>query len=318
VTFTIYFYQYECNNVSPSGYQRIAPTTQQCDQYYGGVLREKPISGSGPDDPDPSVTLSVSGSGNTLSRTTIGPDSSGNGTFTLASSVVEAKTVTASPVPANDGIGTSASVTFANPTPPPAPVAKPKTPAPTPLPPPPTPPPPETPKPATITADGATLDASKPIEVDEDKPLVLSGKTVANGVVKLYIFSEPKTATATADKDGNWTYTIADLAAGEHHIEAEVTDPVTGQTSTRASVLAFTVKAVEKAATVAKETPKKRNLLLPLALVFLLIAAAAGGGFWWWKKKRLPKTPPHAPSAPDHVSPDSPVDEKTNDSSDTD
>lgn len=183
--------------------------------------------------------------------------------------------------------------------PPPTPTPKKPTPPPAPTP----APAPETPKPATITIDNAVVDSTKPVEVHEDKPLVLSGKTVANGVVKLYIFSEPKTATVTADKDGNWTYSVTDLPPGDHHIESEVTDPATGRTSARASILAFTVKVAEKTAQTSSAPRQaasagKSKLPLIIAGIVLLIAAASSG-FWWWKKRsRVPKQPEASPPQP--------------------
>lgn len=125
-----------------------------------------------------------------------------------------------------------------------------------------------------------------------DKPLVLSGKTVANGVVNLTIHSAVRTATVTADANGNWTYTVTGLEAGQHHVDATVTDPATKQTSASVTLAAFTVaaKPVSNAvATVATSNTKHKSALpvvLPVVVVVLLIA---GAGVWWLKhRKKMP------------------------------
>ncbi len=73
------------------------------------------------------------------------------------------------------------------------------------------------------------------------KPIVFSGKTIPNGKVTIYVFSEPKMFTTTADKDGNWRLEATNIPNGDHHAELEVTDPTTNQTSKRSRLLEFTV-----------------------------------------------------------------------------
>lgn len=65
------------------------------------------------------------------------------------------------------------------------------------------------------------------------------GNTVSNGNVTMYIYSEPKTASVTADDKGEWRYTVDCLTPGNHHIEAEVTDPKTNKASQRGTLLTF-------------------------------------------------------------------------------
>ncbi len=49
--------------------------------------------------------------------------------------------------------------------------------------------------------------------------LKFGGKASPNSVVLLYIFSDPLVLTTTADKDGNWTYTLEDpIESGSHEI----------------------------------------------------------------------------------------------------
>ena len=135
------------------------------------------------------------------------------------------------------------------------------------------------------------------VEFESGKPIILSGTTVPNGEVKLYIFSEPKEATVIANEEGVWTYTIQDLESGDHRVEVEVTDPATGETSDRTEVLAFTVAQAEveptEETTVAitttndelEEDDDSSPIVLILALTVLLLCLGAVGFLWWRRKK---------------------------------
>jgi LPXTG-motif cell wall-anchored protein len=288
IKFTISFFNYKCVNnatrIQASG----------CDSE-GGVAGKEAVYCSTANCQKATYAhakVSVSGSGNTLSSSIVYPDASGIGTFTLKSKAAGSKTVKLSnEAPSASYAETSKTVTFvAVPTTVPkkttTPTTAPKT----------TPKPvsaPKTPKLASVTIDNKAVDTNKPVEVAQNKPLVLGGKTVANGTVTLFIFSDPKTATVKADKDGNWAYSVTDLEPGDHHIESQVTDPASGKSSTRESVLAFTVKAVAApAATTPQVTPAKNsNSLLFMVGGGVVLLAAAGGGFWWRRKRK------HTPSA---------------------
>jgi hypothetical protein len=144
--------------------------------------------------------------------------------------------------------------------------------------------------PESMQIDGKAVTPDQKVTMQSDKSMELSGKTVPNGVVNLYVFSEPKKYTVTADKDGNWTYEVKGLEPGEHHIEAEVTDPATGKTSSRAQVLAF---SVVKAAATTTAVPtqinatKKANTLTIVGAVvgtFVLLAALTTAGLWKFKR----------------------------------
>lgn len=146
--------------------------------------------------------------------------------------------------------------------------------------------PPAAPTTSGIKVADEAIVAGTPVKTDLTKPLVLSGKTVPKGIVKLFIFSEPKEATVTADDNGNWTYEVTDLPPGDHHIEAEVTDPATGKTSARnTAVLAFTVTEKPKLAAAIQETvaaPVKAKSATPLFIglgVLAVIGLAVGGYF---------------------------------------
>lgn len=278
VAITAYLYYYRCSD----GYSPASGPTW-CESNGHGTTSEIALANQ-----SNLAKITVSGSGNTLSNDQPATDASGNAYITLTSSVAETKTLNAYfPTNVSDSgkIGT-ATVTINAPMPPstssPSPsqpkVAQPTTPKPA--------APVEVTPPAIPTSEikvGSSLIKSedKPT-IKENEPIVLSGKTVANGVVTIYVFSEPKKYTTNADKDGMWTYEVSGLPPGDHHIEAEVTDPITGKTSPRAQVLAFTIEKID-AASLTSSQPKtqeyveKRSntlgLILGAGAIVLLVAA---------------------------------------------
>lgn len=291
ITFNIFSYYYTC----VTGY---ATSSTTCSD---GSTPQKTAGGANLE-----YSVQVSGSGNSIGGTYTGPNGApsfkingeGKASFTLASTVAESKTVKFYFTELNDpnhAKNPATTVTF---TTPPAPTPPKKTapaPAPTPV---------EVAPPAALSTsslvvgDQPVSDASN-IVVTEEKPLVLSGKTVANGVVKLFIFSEPKEASVTADAEGNWTYTVAGLEPGAHHIEAEVTDPATSKTSARATLVAFEV--AEPIAKTQVATPeKKSNKIWWFIVGGAAFLTAAGLAVWWfWLRKKLasPTLPTPAPNS---------------------
>ncbi|HEX5448086.1 MAG TPA: carboxypeptidase-like regulatory domain-containing protein, partial [Candidatus Saccharimonadales bacterium] len=148
---------------------------------------------------------------------------------------------------------------------------------------------------------GSTVITDATPTIDQNQPLVLSGKTVPNGIVTLTIHSTPKTVTTTADKNGNWTYSVSGLAPGNHTIQASVKDPTTGKSSTPAQLLAFSVKAAPVAAVTTVKTLPKTSSALPLMIGLVVLVLLAGGGWYYWTKMRtkkisaLLKTPDNQP-----------------------
>ena len=62
---------------------------------------------------------------------------------------------------------------------------------------------------------------------------VIRGTAAPGSTITVTIYSEPVTGIATADANGNWTYTPAgSLAAGPHNVVASAQDPLTGATQT--------------------------------------------------------------------------------------
>jgi hypothetical protein len=279
ITLSLHTYYYHCSSDSNP------------DPNYGYTIAEPPCPAgySNPvkqDHANVPATISISGSGNTLSASSVTTDASGNAHVTLSSSVAESKTVKVLDPQSNDAVKATVAVTFTA-----APSATPKsvsttTPKPTPaasalaVPAAPT---------AAIKVGSLTVKPDEIPTIKSGQPVSLSGETVANGVITVYVFSEPKKYTVTADKDGNWSYIVSGLEPGEHHVEAEVTDPATGKTSLRAQVLAFKIiKTVSPTVAAAQKTNVNSHNKLAVASEALGAACALVGLVlaYLWKFRR--------------------------------
>lgn len=251
--------------------------TSECTSYFGP-------SGIAPHDLSPAelvpygnqaYNITASGSGNNLSASSITTDANGHATVTLTSTVVETKTVQLISTSRGTVVATM-TVAFTA-TPSPAKKTAPQVQSPVSM-----AVPPATPTVNAVTVDGIKVDTSKPLKIAQDKQLVLSGTTVANGVVTLTTHSNPQTITTVADSNGNWSYSVTELAPGDHYIEASVTDPATNQTSASAKLLAFTVKTPAPAST--QSTPVHKPARWPYVVGIALLATAIVAGWFIWKK----------------------------------
>jgi len=290
ITVAVYGYEYVCSGTDTYGSHPHTLDPNYCAANGYGTATETGTDVSG-------AAITISGSGNTVSASQIVTDSSGHGSFTIKSTVAESKTITISSylpaTPANTF--TTATVAFAVPVAAtPAPVAKPAasqpTPTPTPVPTPaPSVAPPATPSLVSAQVGGAAVDSAKPVVVNEHKPLVLSGKTIPGGVVTLVIHSTPKTVTTTADKNGDWTYTVTGLEVGSHYVEASVADPATGKASPVAKLLSFSVEKDPLSESPKQTEPSHQSSWALWAVVAgIVVLLAAGAWFGWrrWGKSR--------------------------------
>lgn len=153
----------------------------------------------------------------------------------------------------------------------------------------------------TITAGGESYDADdEDIEFEHGEPIAISGNTVPNGLVKLYIYSELQEAEVTADSDGNWLYTIEEIESGDHRIEAEVTDPKTNETSERMQIIAFSVEEAQEELDAApvEEVDESSGSIMPFIFIAIILVAAVAGGIWWYLKKKKSKN-----NIPDPITP---------------
>lgn len=135
-------------------------------------------------------------------------------------------------------------------------------------------------------------------QLQEGEAISISGVATPNALVKLYIYSEVREAEVTADSNGAWSYTVEGLEAGDHRIEAEVTDPVSGQTSERTQVIAFEIaqissdageqvesREITKVAASSEESSEESSSLM-LAALLITLAVVVGLAVWWFVRKR--------------------------------
>jgi len=169
-----------------------------------------------------------------------------------------------------------------------------------------------------LTVNGEKFDPAKTgkMEFSNDQPIIFSGKTISNGIVTLYVYSEPKKYTATADKKGVWNIEVTGLPEGDHHAEIEVTDPKTKKTSKRTKLLEFSVKNAAVTAVPQTVSPAQKSLGSIIALAIgglVLISALAAGLLYRFKPelfsrikdkfKKTAKNPPAPPTMPSGTPP---------------
>jgi hypothetical protein len=123
--------------------------------------------------------------------------------------------------------------------------------------------------------DGQAVSNTDTPSFDQSKPILLSGKTVANGKVTIYVFSEPKKYSVAADETGNWSYELIGLSPGSHHVEAEVTDPKSGKTSPRTQILAFSIMASVGVSEIPHDIVQTSQKASKLSLPLLIAIAGA-------------------------------------------
>lgn len=108
---------------------------------------------------------------------------------------------------------------------------------------------------------------------ESGEPVVLKGKTVPNGKITLYIFSEPRTAQVEANGEGDWTYTIEGLEPGDHRVEMEVTNPTTNKTSDRQQIATFAVAPSSDSQDQQQATTQSQSTSKPGAGIWIALIA---------------------------------------------
>ena len=86
----------------------------------------------------------------------------------------------------------------------------------------------------------------KPLLIDQNKPITLTGQTAPYATVTLTIHSDPYTVTVMADANGIWSYTIYGLPAGSHYVEAIITDTKTQKVLASKVLISFTIRAEKR------------------------------------------------------------------------
>lgn len=122
-----------------------------------------------------------------------------------------------------------------------------------------------------VKSGNTDIPTDKPMEFTEGEPITISGLTSPKAIVTIYLFSDPQKFTTTADDNGVWSYTLTNVPPGDHHIEAEVTDPTTNKTSERKQLLAFVVKPAVIAQSGAKALRNKNSLPERFVPLFILL-----------------------------------------------
>jgi hypothetical protein len=128
----------------------------------------------------------------------------------------------------------------------------------------------------------SVVNSSTNIKLPSGGSFNITGKANPNVSVKLYIYSNPITATVKADANGDWSYILPKtLAVGQHHIEASIVD-TNGVESAKTTVAQFSIANPITTTTITKKPiPLWVYGLMLVALILLGTAA-----FLYIKKKR--------------------------------
>jgi hypothetical protein len=139
-----------------------------------------------------------------------------------------------------------------------------------------------------LLADPTAPDKNSTLSYPKGEKITLTGFTTPNAKVKLYIFSTPREAEVTSDAAGKWEYILTNMEAGDHHVEAAVTNPTTGAVGTRSTIATFAVASTPQIQAKAQAKPSTKHTGRVLLIVGILILAAAGYiGWYWWHHRKL-------------------------------
>lgn len=120
----------------------------------------------------------------------------------------------------------------------------------------------------------------------KEEKKIFSGKTIPNGLVKLYFHSEPFEDTVRADSNGIWSYELnKDLGEGEHSLQIAVTDTTTNLTSEKTQPVKFVLIASEQVDRVNTPEFKKANHTIYYALGIAVFLATLLIGYLLYKRR---------------------------------
>ncbi len=311
---TISPYSYECNDLHPQGYSVYVYQPQFCDALYGGMKQK--VSGLIPSlaDEETSVSIGLEASnGAQLSKSSVACCQSS--TITLTSSNAGSTTITPRWVNSDGSTGqftaelsgVTVNFTEAPQTEQPADQDNSNTQSQT------------NDQPNIVADEGLQTLTDEEVQtsrliklngqdvtvedgqtddrttvVDQSTPILLSGVTTPNALVKLYIFSDPQEAEVLSGEDGVWSYTIPSIEEGEHRIELEVLDSETGLVLVERSTVAnFQVTQATEALSPQNEVSDAPDLvdeesstLLPIVLAALAGLSMVGIVGWRLKNKQ--------------------------------
>ncbi|KKR33611.1 MAG: hypothetical protein UT66_C0036G0020 [candidate division CPR2 bacterium GW2011_GWC1_39_9] len=125
------------------------------------------------------------------------------------------------------------------------------------------------------------------LTLKNDAKITVSGKSIANGKVTIFLNPEHQKGTAKADATGLWEYMFEEkMDGGDHSIEAKVADGE-GNASKWARIEFKVEESSESAATVQNGKYGKNPAVWVILVLFLI--TVSGLGIFFYRRKKKPK-----------------------------
>jgi len=137
--------------------------------------------------------------------------------------------------------------------------------------------------------DGQSYDPDEfsKLTLKNDAIITVSGKTIDDGKITIFLNPEHQKGTAKADATGKWEYTFEEkMDGGDHSIEAKVADGE-GNASKWARI-EFKVEGSPESAAAVKNSNYGKNPAVWVILVLFLITVS-GLGIFFYRRKKKPK-----------------------------
>ncbi|HSX29519.1 MAG TPA: Ig-like domain-containing protein [Candidatus Saccharimonadales bacterium] len=157
------------------------------------------------------------------------------------------------------------------------------------------------PKLTSLVVDGDAVSLTKDVKIPYKQSFTIAGTAAPKAQLNVYVYSDPKKYSVTADDQGEWSYEIPGLAAGSHHIEIATVDAATKREAAHITLLSFTVDpATTKKVTVATTSNKKDASFPWLFVVIIVLLVGGAAAFVWYmrRKKKNTPTPPRTMGPP--------------------